>query len=247
MREYKVCVDCKIDKHHTEYHKNGGKGTGIQSRCIPCMSEYKKKRYWSNRDTELAKLTISRNKPENRQQRKEYYEKNKEQYAERYKSYISNEEVRQKKLEYGRKLHTKNKDKINARKKEYHRRPEVKERQREIHRLRKENDVEYNIKRRLRFRIRHAVKYIKQSNFKKKSSLQFLGCSLEEFKIHIESRFINGMSWERLSEIHIDHIKPCAKFDLTKEEEVEKCFHYTNLQPLWAKDNFIKRDKYEEV
>ena len=47
-------------------------------------------------------------------------------------------------------------------------------------------------------------------------------------------------------EIHIDHIKPCAKFDLTKKEEQEKCFHYTNLQPLWAIDNMMKSNKYDE-
>ncbi len=45
---------------------------------------------------------------------------------------------------------------------------------------------------------------------------------------------------------HIDHRVPCAKFDLTKKEEQEKCFHYTNLQPLWAKDNLTKGSKYDD-
>jgi hypothetical protein len=44
---------------------------------------------------------------------------------------------------------------------------------------------------------------------------------------------------------HIDHIKPCAEFDLTKEEEQE-CFHYSNTQPLWAEDNLSKGDKWNE-
>jgi hypothetical protein len=51
------------------------------------------------------------------------------------------------------------------------------------------------------------------------------------------------MNWENQGEWHIDHILPCASFDLTKEEEQRKCFHYTNLQPLWAKDNMIKGSK----
>ena len=54
------------------------------------------------------------------------------------------------------------------------------------------------------------------------------------------------MTWDKVGkEIHIDHIKPCAKFDLTKKEEQEKCFHYTNLQPLWACDNLMKGSKYD--
>ena len=51
----------------------------------------------------------------------------------------------------------------------------------------------------------------------------------------------DGMTFDN---IHIDHIKPCSKFDLTKEEEKEKCFHYTNLQPLFVKDNLEKANKW---
>ena len=47
-------------------------------------------------------------------------------------------------------------------------------------------------------------------------------------------------------EIHIDHIRPCSSFNLTKEDEIEKCFHYKNMQPLWAKDNLTKGANYEE-
>ncbi len=53
------------------------------------------------------------------------------------------------------------------------------------------------------------------------------------------------MTWDNYGEWHIDHIKPCALFDFTKEEQQRECFHYTNLQPLWAKDNMRKSDKYE--
>ena len=50
------------------------------------------------------------------------------------------------------------------------------------------------------------------------------------------------MTWENHTTHgwHIDHVKPCAVFDLSKPEEQKKCFHYTNLQPLWAKENLSK-------
>jgi len=59
---------------------------------------------------------------------------------------------------------------------------------------------------------------------------------------HIEKQFKPGMNWENYSLYgwHIDHIRPCASFDLTKEEEIQKCFHYSNLQPLWAEENLKK-------
>ena len=57
---------------------------------------------------------------------------------------------------------------------------------------------------------------------------------------HIEKQFKPGMSWAKMSEIHIDHIKPCVSFDLTDPEQQRKCFHFSNLQPLWAIDNLKK-------
>ena len=52
------------------------------------------------------------------------------------------------------------------------------------------------------------------------------------------------MTWDNYGEWHIDHIKPCCGFDLTDFEQQKKCFHYTNLQPLWAKDNITKNGKF---
>jgi len=61
-----------------------------------------------------------------------------------------------------------------------------------------------------------------------------------------------GMTWDNhgtgkngkgMKEWHIDHIIPCCKFNLSKDEEQRKCFHYSNLQPLWASDNMKKGGK----
>jgi HNH endonuclease. len=55
------------------------------------------------------------------------------------------------------------------------------------------------------------------------------------------------MSWDNYGRDgwHIDHIRPCASFDLTDPEQQRQCFHYTNLQPLWAADNIRKGAKWQ--
>ena len=83
--------------------------------------------------------------------------------------------------------------------------------------------------------------FVKGKN--KKSSFEYVGCSIGELKKHLSFQFTEGMSWENYGDWHIDHIKPCASFDLSIEEEKHKCFNYSNLQPLWAKDNLKKGTK----
>jgi hypothetical protein len=72
------------------------------------------------------------------------------------------------------------------------------------------------------------------------NTMELTGCTKEELVKHLEMNFKENMSWDNYGEWHIDHIKPCASFDLTKEEEQKKCFHWTNLQPLWAIENLRK-------
>lgn len=97
----------------------------------------------------------------------------------------------------------------------------------------------YILATRLASNIRLALKRI--SVVKKGKTVDALGCTYEEFRKHIEKQFTEGMSWERLSEIHIDHIIPAITANT--EEEVIKLFHFTNLRPLWAVDNLRKSDK----
>jgi len=101
------------------------------------------------------------------------------------------------------------------------------------------SNIEYKIGEICRKRLTKALHGI----LKYESTLSLLGCSTEKLRIHLESQFTNGMSWENYGEWHIDHIIPCSKFDLTIEENQKKCFHYTNLQPLWAKDNLSKGNR----
>lgn len=81
-----------------------------------------------------------------------------------------------------------------------------------------------------------------QGGRKESSTRELLGCSCVELRIHLEKHFRLGMSWENygIHGWHIDHIKPCASFDLTDPAQQKQCFHFSNLQPLWRLENLAK-------
>jgi hypothetical protein len=78
------------------------------------------------------------------------------------------------------------------------------------------------------------------------SMIDLLGCSIDEFREYLEAQFEVGMTWDNHGEWHVDHRRPCNSFDLLSEVEQRMCFHYTNLQPMWALENLSKSDKYDE-
>ena len=75
--------------------------------------------------------------------------------------------------------------------------------------------------------------------------MELVGCGIDALKKHIELKFQDGMSWDNYGKWHIDHVRPCSSFDLSKPEEQSKCFHYSNIQPLWAEENLRKGAKLE--
>ena len=99
---------------------------------------------------------------------------------------------------------------------------------------------EFKIKKSLGRRIHHAVK----NGTKTDKTMSLIGCSLEYFIAYLESKFQDGMTLDNYGQWHIDHIRPCSSFDLMDPEQQRQCFHYTNLQPLWAKDNLLKSDNF---
>jgi hypothetical protein len=109
----------------------------------------------------------------------------------------------------------------------------------------KDRDMIYQLKLKstLRTRIYRSLKC--QDASKHKKTQEMLGCSFEFFKGYLEAQFKVGMTWDNhgVNGWHIDHIYPCSAFDLSKPEEQMKCFHYSNMQPLWANENILKGDK----
>lgn len=73
----------------------------------------------------------------------------------------------------------------------------------------------------------------------RKQYCRLLGCSPAQYRAYIQARFLPGMTWENYGKgkWEIKQIKPCSSFDLTDPHQQEKCFHYTNTQPLWKIDN----------
>ena len=193
--------------------------------CTKCKIEKKLTEFWKDkcaRDGLSFQCKECRNK-----QKKEYRLNNKNKIKEHNKEYRLN-----------------NKDKINKHNKEY--RLNNKDKKREYLLNRYKTDSDYRLLANLRSRIWSTIK----NNTKSTSTKKLIGITIEELKIHLQKTAIkngyidfdiNNYSGE---DYHIDHIKPCASFDLSKESEQRKCFHYSNLQILTAEENLIKSDSY---
>lgn len=111
-----------------------------------------------------------------------------------------------------------------------------------FYKIKRKTNLNYRLAWYLRARVNSALK----GNPKVATTMNLIGCTIEQFKQHLEAQFQPGMSWNNYGKWHIDHIRPCASFDLSIPEEQRKCFNFINLQPLWAKDNLSKGTKYDK-
>lgn len=109
-------------------------------------------------------------------------------------------------------------------------------------RRRARESLGFRIKSNLRSRLYSALRGKSKSD----RTLALIGCSVEFLILHIESKLKPGMTWDNYGPKgwHIDHIRPCASFDLTDPNQQKQCFNFNNLQPLWALENFAKNRKY---
>ena len=104
-------------------------------------------------------------------------------------------------------------------------------------------ESEYRLVCNMRSRVSSAVR----GKDKSAKTMELVGCSIKQLRGHLEARFEPGMSWTNYGFWHVDHIRPCASFDFRDRAQQRECFHYKNLQPLWAADNMRKKDKQDFV
>ena len=238
--------------------------------CSKECKKIRKKTYTDKEQKRLYDIEYRKNNAERYKKIKnEYYEKNKDKIKTYQAEYqIKNKEIvkvrtkkyrdntkkrkhlydveyrrknREKKITSDRLYYQNNKEDFLAKSKVYRQKNKNKIKERFKQRYR--SDIQFRIKNILRKRIGEVLK--NQKTIKSLKTLEILGCSLRDFKDHLKKQFKDGMSWDNygLYGWHIDHIIPCASFDMNDIEQQKKCFHYTNMQPLWAKENLSKSDK----
>lgn len=169
---------------------------------------------------------------------KTYRQVHKEQIKEEHKKYRKDHKKERK--EYDRKRYQNNKEKILEQTKKY--RQEHKKELNLYFRNRRKMDINYKIACNLRIRLWDVLKGCP----KLATTVELTGCSIEFLRDYLQKQFKSDMNWKNYGKWEIDHIRPCASFDLSKPSEQKKCFNYKNLQPLWTKENRSKSAKFQD-
>jgi hypothetical protein len=187
-------------------------------------------------------LTLRRRQARNRQKLAEYahrhYVMHREQLKGRRKAYLQRAKNRIRAA--SKAWIRRNLERYRAWLAEYRKRPEVIARNRARFLKRKATEPNFALGLALRCRIRRAIKV--QSGVKARKSRSLLGCSIQHARRHIEAQFEPGMTWENFGRNgwHLDHVIPCSAFDLRNPMHQRRCFHYSNLKPMWQRENIRK-------
>jgi len=212
----KFCKECGTEKDVSEFYVRRNRGTGLAGYMYICKSCSKK----------TSREYVSDTKKE---YMKEYRQRNKE----KLKDYIENWRIE-------------NVDKFQSGRKNYYekKKEEIKKKNYEYCKTRKSTDPLYKLSRGIRALI--LISFRNQFTTKSKKTIEILGCSFDEFKSYLESKFDDKMNWENQGTYwHMDHIIPISSAQT--EEDVYRLNHYTNFQPLYWEDNLKKSNKVYEI
>lgn len=227
--EKRWCGSCKIYLSIENFGKSSSTWDGLRPTCKECLHE----QVVTNKEkiTEYNKIYWQRTMDKQKEKSKQWREENKEKVKENMKKWLENN--REYKAQKDREYRETHKEQYNENMKKW--------RTEQYQKMKEENGPEF-IKYKLKTNISRRIREILGQQ-KSERCMDYVGCSLDQLKMHIESTFSDGMSWDNYGEWHIDHIIPCAAFGI---DEMKACWYYKNLQALWAKDNIIKKDNYKE-
>lgn len=211
----KLCTKCNMFKSYSEFYFRKD-NQKYRNECKECLAQYKKQKYLSNPEVKQYYLNYGKTwRDNNKEHIQNYQQAHRNELKEYNKQY--------QKQRYETDLNYRNK------RKEYNRN--------QYH-----SDLNYKIRKILSGRIKNVLNGISKSN----NTQQLLGCSLEFFKDFVEFSFYDNMCWDNYgSHWHIDHVRPCASFDLSDPGQQRECFNWRNLSPLRADKNMSKKDKID--
>lgn len=253
----KLCYKCKVEYPLScdFFNIDNRSPDGLNGLCKKCRKIYYERR--RSIESKRYKIYYSLNKSKFISRTRKYREQEGNRERDRQTAKLYREKNKEKIKEINRQYMMKNRRKIKASQKKYREKNAallvIKKRQYYInnkakinayHRHRLKTNVNYRMTANLRSRLWSALR---SQNVKKTNRTMYLvGCSMEFLKGHLESNFTSGMSWDNYGRNgwSIDHIIPCAAFDLLNIKEQKKCFNYKNLRPMWEKDNFRKNSFY---
>lgn len=249
MSTHQICTGCQINKSLSEFHKNSKYKSGHAYRCKVCVKIVSDKYYLEkgeqirNTSQRIKKKFREKNsispsdiveklcnrcnttKPVN-----DFYKSSSSKDGYRYHCKECAKIERDTQVDYQKQYRIVNKEKRAKEGRDYVKR-------------KMKTDIHFRLKTFLSQRIRYALKKVLTKKAYKTEIL--IGCTVKFLKEYLESKFVVNMTWENYgTEWHVDHIKPCASFDLVDIKQQEMCFHYTNLQPLFATTRIIDGIEY---
>lgn len=228
MGKMKKCKKCGIDKPLEEFSFKSDAKDKHTSACKECLKKYLKKYYIYNREKILSTSLnyYKKNTDLCKLYSKDYYKKNKERIKKQQREFFKRNP------DYAKKW----RDNHNGGSTENYRAYA-----KIYYKNKRDNDPNYRIANVLRCGLWNIIKRGQKSG----KIFKLLSISRDEFLSHLSSQWTDGMNWDNygMKGWCIDHINPVSNFDLTDENQLKECFHYTNLRPMWFRENCKKNNK----